>query len=409
MREPVDHLDPRGAKFTQRFTLVFSSYDTPMVLNSSGYGIAPSLPYTTPLTYLMNGNEIELEHRFFGESMPESKDWKKLNIFQAASDEHRIIQALRPLFEKKWLTTGISKGGMTATYHRFFYPNDVAATVPYSAPNSHRLGDPRYATFIENVGTAECRERLKSFQTEILRRRPEFEARLAADAAAEGATFNLLGIHGVVDDLVTWGAWRFWQGRLESDCATIPSASATTDELYDYMQYIEYGDLVWADADEGQEANAAYNYQSATELGSPRCSMDHLKPYLTPGYTCDTFDKLPPFGVEKRYQPYSMAIVGAWVKSAATRMIYLYGGNDPWSAGAFDVRSENDSYRYIIPGANHDPSITALPEAQQNEIYDRLERWMEVTIDSSHRLSAKAAAASDLPIRTWRPRRGRLD
>ncbi|MFB1479207.1 hypothetical protein [Corallococcus sp. RDP092CA] len=94
-----------------------------MVLASTGYGIGS---YYSPMepTYLVEGNQLLVEHRCFNNSTPQPTDWRLLNIEQAAADHHRIVQAFKPLFPGKW----ISKGGMTSLYHRAFFPRDVDAT-----------------------------------------------------------------------------------------------------------------------------------------------------------------------------------------------------------------------------------------------------------------------------------------
>ena len=40
----------------------------------------------------------------------------------------RIFEALGALFPAPWVNTGHSKGGMTALFHRRYFPCDVAAT-----------------------------------------------------------------------------------------------------------------------------------------------------------------------------------------------------------------------------------------------------------------------------------------
>src|SRR5258705_13486795 len=84
-------------------------------------------------TRLLSANQISIEHRYFASSRPEQPaqlDWGKLTIKQMAADEHAIIQLLKPIYGATWITAGASKGGMTAVYHRRFFPPDVAGTIP---------------------------------------------------------------------------------------------------------------------------------------------------------------------------------------------------------------------------------------------------------------------------------------
>lgn len=122
-----------------------------MVLYSGGYGLSV-FPSQYEPTALLGANQLSLEHRFFDFSWPASNDFTLLNIRQAAGDYHRIVQAFKPLYTRRWLTTGGSKGGMAAVYHRYFYPDDVDATVAYVAPNTHGLRDARFVRFLDQVG-----------------------------------------------------------------------------------------------------------------------------------------------------------------------------------------------------------------------------------------------------------------
>ncbi|HEX5062314.1 MAG TPA: S28 family serine protease, partial [Kofleriaceae bacterium] len=146
--QKVDHNDPNSATFLQEVSLLHhDELHYPMVVHTSGYWDY-YLDRVVELTALLGANQISIEHRYFGESRPTPTDWTKLTIDQMAADQHEIVTALKKIYEGKFLTTGGSKGGMTATYHRRFYPDDVDGTVPYVAPISFAAPDARYAGFL---------------------------------------------------------------------------------------------------------------------------------------------------------------------------------------------------------------------------------------------------------------------
>ncbi len=93
---------------------------------------------------MLDANFVSVEHRFFGPSTPQEKDWDFLTIQQAAGDYHHVRTLLGAIYKDQWISTGISKGGETATYYRFFYPDDVVVTVPYVAPFPIGLKDQRF-------------------------------------------------------------------------------------------------------------------------------------------------------------------------------------------------------------------------------------------------------------------------
>ena len=110
------------------------------------------------VTRILEGNQVNIEHRFFLPSRPEPADWSDLTIFQQASDDHRLERALRSIYHGPWLRTGASKGGMQATYHKKFYPGDVDGLIAFVVPNDVIDWHDRYASFLDHVGTdPQCR------------------------------------------------------------------------------------------------------------------------------------------------------------------------------------------------------------------------------------------------------------
>ena len=112
-----------------RATLVHRGADRPTVMATSGYNLGTwDYGYRYEVTRIVRGNQLDLEHRFFKPSRPSRPDWAtQLTIRQAATDQHLIVRAMKRIYDRRWLSTGHSKGGMTMTYHRRFYPGDVNA------------------------------------------------------------------------------------------------------------------------------------------------------------------------------------------------------------------------------------------------------------------------------------------
>lgn len=146
--QPVDHENPAGQRFKQRIALHHRDAAAPTVLASTGYMLWLPSQYLEEPTSMVGGNQLVVEHRYFSPSRPEPADWSKLTIQQAAADHHRVVQAFSPIYSGKWISTGVSKGGMTSVYHHKFYPDDVYGTIAYVAPHSNSLNDPRYIDFL---------------------------------------------------------------------------------------------------------------------------------------------------------------------------------------------------------------------------------------------------------------------
>jgi hypothetical protein len=150
--QPVDHADPASPTFLQEVSLLHKDEAAPLIVHTSGYWDY-YLDSPVELTQLLDANQISIEHRYFASSRPANPDWSKLTIQQMADDEHAIVSALRTIYTGKALSTGGSKGGMTAIFYRRFFPDDVDGSVPYVAPISYAAPDTRYPPFIDTVGT----------------------------------------------------------------------------------------------------------------------------------------------------------------------------------------------------------------------------------------------------------------
>ena len=153
--QPVDHSDPAKGTFRQRVLLGHKQSDAPVIVELEGYNIWSS--EEGELANILKGNQLTIEHRFFDQSVPEGGiPWENLTIKQAADDQHEIIQAIRQKIypASKWISTGISKGGQTTIFHRYFYPADVDISVPYVAPLNLEYVDPRLDKFLNRLGTA---------------------------------------------------------------------------------------------------------------------------------------------------------------------------------------------------------------------------------------------------------------
>ncbi|WP_250038316.1 S28 family serine protease [Paractinoplanes maris] len=391
-RQPIDHKHPGQGTYEQRLTLLHRSLDAPVVLATSGYGLAATPgPGRTEPTRLLDANQVSVEHRFFTPSRPSPADWSDLTIWQEASDEHRIVRALKSIYSTKWIQTGASKGGMTSVYHRRFYPNDIDGVVAYVAPNDSLNDlDGAYDRFFDTVGDAACRGALDGVQKEALKRRDRLVPRLAAQAAANGWTFT--GTIGTADRsfemTVLDTVWAFWQYSSAADCSQVPSSSATDDELYDWID----GVTGWSFyTDQGLEFYWPYYYQAATQLGWPSLRFEHLRGLRHhPGlYTANS--SLPP-ELRRPHNPLPMIDVDLWVRTLSQRMMFVYGQNDPWGAERF-TPSRRDSALYVAPGANHGANISRLTAADAAEATATLRRWAGVPATT---LTQRPAA--DLPF-----------
>ncbi|NUK50242.1 aminopeptidase [Streptomyces lunaelactis] len=373
-RQPTDHRHPDEGSFDQRLTLVHKSTQRPMVLYSSGYDLGPSPNRLTEPTELLDANQITTEQRFFGTSRPEGSDWSKLTIWQAASDHHRLVTALRKLYRGAWISTGGSKGGMTAVYHRRFYPEDVAGTVAYSAPNNtDDRDDSAYDARLEQIGTAECRAAVKSVQREALIRREAMTERYGRWAEGERNTFRTIGsVDRAFELAVLRLPMMFWMHQPTGGCASIPTAAATDDVLYAWVAKVTQLPVY---TDQTLEAFTPYFYQLGTQLGYAQFVTPYLDGLLRyPGI--QEIRSYVPRDIPLRFRAAAMADIDRWVRHRGSSLMFVDGENDVAVAEPFRLgNGTHDSYLFNVPGANHHVSITGLRPDDAEQATVALRRW----------------------------------
>ncbi|GHD71034.1 aminopeptidase [Streptomyces goshikiensis] len=374
--QPVDHKNPWKGTFQQRLTLLHKDTSRPTVFFTSGYNVNTSPRRSEPTT-IVDGNQVSLEYRFFTPSRPDPANWANLDIWQAASDQHRIFTALKKIYTKNWLATGASKGGMTATYYERFYPRDMDGVVAYVAPNDVvNNEDSAYDRFFTKVGTKECRDKLNAVQREALVRRDALEVKYAATAAQNGWTFNTVGnLDKAYEAVVLDYVWAFWQYSLLSDCGGIPTAATATDqEIWDSIDTISGFS---AYTDQGLETYTPYYYQAGTQLGAPTIKLPHLGSLSRYGYQGPR--NFVPRDIPMSFQPKAMTDVDNWVRENANQMLFVYGQNDPWGAEPFHLGyGVRDSYVMIAPGANHGASVSKLLDGERTLATAKILQWAGV-------------------------------
>ena len=368
--QPADHARPDGPGFPQSVTLLHRSFDAPVVLETLGYA-GDWEDHRDEPTLLLGANQIVVEHRFFGSSRPPGGDWSLLNIRQAADDVHRIVETFRSLYHGRWVSAGHSKGGLAAIYHRRFHPDDVDATIAYVAPNSLGAPDSRYLGFVAEVGPEACRSAVEAAQRQLLLRRPAMLPRLAA---LGDLTFQRIGgPDAALESVALDTPFTFWQYSGVGQCPAVPGGSATDDELFGFAENAVGFDSA---SDGFFDAFGPYFYQAATQLGYPAVSRANVADLLRA--TGDHDRGVLPEGVTAAWDPSPMPDVAAWLSSRGSRILFVYGQWDPWTAGSFDPGGAPDTHVFVQPAGTHRALIGSLAPDERDRAFAVLERWTGV-------------------------------
>lgn len=375
LEQPLDHRNPDGARFRQRLFLAHAGYDKPVVLVTEGYGAGGSR--AGELTRLLGANQINVEHRFFGRSVPSPLNWADLTVRNSADDLHAVVQALKALYPGKWVSTGVSKSGQTALFYKCSYPDDVDATVPYSAPINIAQEDPRLYRFLETAGDEATRARIKDYQKALFRREEEILPLVSKWAEARKWTMSL-GLAEAYEYGILEYPFAFWQyGTLKA--ADIPAADAPAAALFDHYQKIN---AFYFYTDQGQKAFEPFMYQAFTEIGYYNYDIADFKGLMR-ALESPTNQVLCPKGVETVFDPRTMDRVYRFLQYEANRVIYIYGGLDTWAATQVPLIGRTDAVKIVVAGAHHGVGVRDFSPEQKELFLSTLERWLGLKLARS--------------------------
>jgi len=369
--QPLDHNNPEGIVFEQRIFISHTSNEGPVIYMPSGYSSSPVK--VCELAKPLQANQVYVAHRFMLGAKPNLMDWQYLTIAQASADFHRVVEILSQVYPGSWMSYGISKSGQAALFHRRFYPQDVLATVAVVAPLSQGTEDPRYEAFLETAGTAECREKIKQFQRTALIKRDAVQSYINSYISQSDFTFSRMNASEILEFEILEFLFSFWQVS-DGDCSTIPDSSASAYQIYSYIKNFGYLDFY---SDEMLDYFAPVYYQAYTEMGWYRLIDDHLKDLLLTN-PAPTYRTMAPKNVNLNYNPAALEDVRNWLQNEGNNIIYLYGANDPWTAGAIESVGSTNALKIIQPGANHSLKIEDLTE--KDLVYSRLAEWLGISL-----------------------------
>jgi hypothetical protein len=377
VRQPLEHNDTTKGFFLQRVFVADKAKESPVVLITEGYGAEyAAIPrYINELCPMLNSNQITVEHRYFGKSWPSQLNWDYLTVVNAAADHHAVVELFRKYYSGKWINTGISKGGQTAAYHRAFYPDDVDVTVAYVAPLNFGVEDGRHEPFIRNVpGTAEQRQKIEDFQTEILKNRDKIMPKLKEYITQKKYTFRITP-NEVLDYCVLEYPFALWQwGRLTDK---VPSGEVSIDSMFNNLLLVS-GPSYFAIED--MEKIKSFFVQAARELGYYGYDTKPFKKYLSIKSAKNYLSKIfLPADLKIKYNKTTAKQVKKFMKKTDEEMLFIYGQWDPWSATAFDVYNPNQ-VKVVKPGGSHSSRIKNLPPDEQKLVKEKLEKWLGLPV-----------------------------
>ena len=386
--QPVDHNNPAAGTFNQKAYLFYVGDDRPTVFYTNGYSLNKEWAETpfNDIAYNMNANLLMVEHRYFGSSKPANDPrWEYLNISQAAADHHAIIQALKPLLPKEWVSTGTSKDGMTSIFLRYFYPDDVTVTTAFCAPIITSLNSEIVSNYMQDeCGTAEERAQMRAIMNRMLENGEDglyarfLELLRANNISTEGWNYSVY-VHDCLQFFFPFFSYETPATR------QLPALDSPNDTLIFKIFNTTF-------KPERDENDYPYSIQNAKELG---CYTHNFSRYdnLLAGTSFDVnILTKNPCNLKNEelwiYETYSNAkmtdIRENFVPNTTCPILLVYSESDPWTGAKIDRINEQYSKMIINPLGihNHDINNTVhYSAATRQEIMDFIARYVPYNND----------------------------
>jgi len=362
----IDH--PEKGSFKQRIYLTHIDRKQPMVLITEGYGA--SYKYISEPAKMIGANQLIVEHRYFGKSCPDSLDWSALTVKNASADYHHIYTLFSHYYQNKWLSSGVSKGGQTTIFYKYFYPEDMDICMPYVAPLNLEQEDPRINLFLRQVGSKEEQERILHYQRLMLN---NFDSifplykDLAAQSNQEFAIEDTLTYEFMVLEF----PFSYWQwASLPFD--SIPQEMKSASDMLKPMIKLNLADFYYKRTLEGL---MPFMVQAYRELGYYHYDLDSLKNNLIKLDDSSNIVFVPD-SLRFEYDSRIMNDIYTFIHNKGNQFIYVYGELDPWFSTSVNPDSRVDALKMVLSGGSHLTRIRHFTKEEQDMVKKKLETWL---------------------------------
>jgi hypothetical protein len=324
-----------------------------------------------------------VEHRYFGQSIPDSTDNTWLNFAQITADYHKIKLAFSDIYRSQWISTGASKGGTTAMNYSFYYPNDMAASVVYVAPVNNSLEDKRMTAFLKEKRSTETGKKLFEIQKHLLQRKQVLLPVFQEILKYSDLNIGTMDPETLYDFAVLEFDFNYWQYISDFD-RMIRFSRRSLEEMNakgfkNTSQLISQNDsmiaifpmCVWYFLDKPMAI--PFFYQSYTQMGSYGYEEKLFKGYLKhKTYSAEFLAGKHP-GYEKKY----VKAFNKFLKNKLSHTILIYGAEDPWTACKPDISSTSNNLVIVNPKTNHSTLIKDLDEKDKQQVREKLQGWLK--------------------------------
>lgn len=369
INQKINHKDKEAGQFTQKLYLTHFSDSLPTVMVTEGYGARGN--YLSEPAQIIGANQIIVEHRYFGESKPDSMNWAQLTTENAAADHHHIYKAFSQFYQNHWISTGISKGGQTSIFYKYYYPEDMHISMPYVAPLNLEQEDVRINWFLRHVGSPKENALILNYQRMMLQNFdsifPIFKA--VADKNMQEFAINDTAAY---EFMVLEFPFSYFQwGNFVLD--SIPTELLSAQKMMKPMFNLGLVSFYFKST---LDELMPFMVQAYRELGYYDYDLDSLQTYLRKVKNSSNIAFLPE-ELRFEYNDKIMNKVYDFIHNEGNQMIFVYGELDPWSSTSVSPDSRTNAIKLVLPGGSHSTRIRHFSEEKQAMIKEQVQKWLQ--------------------------------
>lgn len=400
-KQPIDHDNPALGTYEQQVVLTYVGSDAPTILHTQGYALAgehgknhnrldsiaaPAFMYMLATgqnadgSFKFSTNCVQVEYRYHGFSLPEGDEnsFKYLNAKQQSADLHNIVKDLKQaLLKGKWLSTGVSKNGMTTYDYAYYYPGDVDVYVPFVAPLLFQNEDMRIGDYMINSAVKDYLPQIKAAFQKLVSDQKVLDATaqyalkyfkedrdydVPADSVLHytvGFAYDHLFGKQSYGDIEAWSKFIPKEGDDPATYALFFSLDENDKRVYG-QQSGTRGPL--------RQRNDPFGMQIPVDQGN----IGYNYSWVKEGTLLTDSDKKYFDDIEKKSKASDKTelsyLVKDFLKTTNCKMFFVYGENDPWTGAAIDDPTNENVKKMVIKGGTHNDAIYNYTADERNKL-----------------------------------------
>lgn len=402
-KQPIDHDNPALGTYEQQVVLTYVGSNAPTILHTQGYALAgehgknhnrldsiaaPAFMYMLATgqnadgSFKFSTNCVQVEYRYHGFSLPEGDEnsFKYLNAKQQSADLHNIVTDLKKaLLKGKWLSTGVSKNGMTTYDYAYYYPGDVDVYVPFVAPLLFQNEDMRIGDYMINSAVKDYLPQIKAAFQKLVSDQKVLDATAQYalkyfkedrdyDVPADSVLHYTVGF--AYDHLFSKQSY----GDIEAWSKFIPK-EGDDPATYALFFYLDENDKRVYKSVSGtrgplRQRNDPFGMQIPVDQGN----IGYNYSWVKEGTLLTASDKKYFDDIEKKSTASDKVELSYKVKDFLTttkcKMFFVYGENDPWTGAAIDDPTNENVKKMVIKGGTHNDAIYNYTADESKQLMD---------------------------------------